>query len=394
MPTNAYSIVEEFKVSYKHQVVFTENIFDVRNPLLATKIQELCRNERTKIFIVIDAPLLKAIPILQSQIDEYFTHHDASLQMVACWSLPGGEQPKEPRRIPAKLIHRDRQTRSLSTSCVLAIGGGALLDVVGYAAATAHRGIRHIRLPTTSLSQGDGGCGVKKTVSILPQKRIFWSTFTPPHAVLNDLNFLNALPQAQLIDGYIEAVKVALIKDADFFKMIEQQADALVDRNPKAIAQVIQTSARHHILHITRNGDPFELTTSRPLDFGHWAAHKLEAISDFTLSHGQAVAIGIALDSIYSQRAGFLDENQLERILNLIEALGFMCFHITLSQRIKNGDYLIVKGLEEFRQHLGGQLTIPLIREIGAQFEVHEMDKGILEDCIDQLKQRIFNPVE
>ena len=217
---------------------------------------------------------------------------------------------------------------------------------------------------------------------------------TPPHAVLNDLNFLNALPQAQLIDGYIEAVKVALIKDADFFRTIERQADALVARDPKAIAQVIQTSARHHILHITRNGDPFELTTSRPLDFGHWAAHKLEAISDFTLSHGQAVAIGIALDSIYSQRTGFLHENQLERILNLIEALGFKCFHTTLSQRIKNGDYLIVKGLEEFRQHLGGQLTIPLVRDIGAQFEVHEMDKGILEDCIDQLKQRTFNPVE
>ena len=113
-----------------------------------------------------------------------------------------------------------------------------------------------------------------------------------------------------------------------------------------------------------------------------------------TGSHGQAVAIGIALDSIYSQRTGFLHENQLERILNLIEALGFKCFHTTLSQRIKNGDHLIVKGLEEFRQHLGGQLTIPLVRDIGAQFEVHEMDIGILEDCIDQLKQRTFNPVE
>ena len=393
MPINAYSIVEEFKVSYKHQVVFTENIFDVRNPLLATTIQELCRNERTKIFIVIDAPLLEAIPILQSQIDEYFTHHNASLQMVACWSLPGGEQLKNHAEYLQNLYTEIDKHDLCRHSCVLAIGGGALLDLVGYAAATAHRGIRHIRLPTTSLSQGDGGCGVKNSVNFATKKN-FLGTFTPPHAVLNDLNFLNALPQPQLIDGYIEAVKVALIKDADFFRMIEQQADALVARNPKAIAQVIQTSARHHILHITRNGDPFELTTSRPLDFGHWAAHKLEAISDFTLSHGQAVAIGIALDSIYSQRTGFLDENQLERILNLIEALGFKCFHITLSQRIKNGDYLIVKGLEEFRQHLGGQLTIPLIREIGAQFEVHEMDKGILEDCIDQLKQRTFNPVE
>lgn len=393
MSVPTHSIVEEFKVSYKHRVVFTEGIFDVGNPLLATTVQEVCSNERTKVFIVIDASLLEAIPALQSQIDEYFTQHEATLQLTACWSLPGGEQLKNHADYLQNLYTEIDKHGLCRHSCILAIGGGALLDVVGYAAATAHRGIRHIRLPSTSLSQGDGGCGVKNSVNLAGKKN-FLGTFTPPDAVLNDLNFLHALPQARLIDGYIEAVKVALIKDADFFETIERQVDALVARDPKAIAQVIQTSARHHVLHIARNGDPFELTSSRPLDFGHWAAHKLEVISGFALSHGQAVAIGIALDSVYSQQKGFLSQAKQERILNLISDLGFECYHELLTKRTADGAYQVLRGLEEFREHLGGRLTIPLLRDIGEQFEVNEMDLDMLADCIEQLRNVTLAHIE
>ena len=393
MSVPTHSIVKEFKVSYKHRVLFTEGIFDVGNPLLATTVQEVCNNERTKVFIVIDASLLEAIPALKSQIDEYFTQHEATLQLTACWSLPGGEQLKNHADYLQNLYIEIDKHGLCRHSCILAIGGGALLDMVGYAAATVHRGIRHIRLPSTSLSQGDGGCGIKNSVNFAAKKN-FLGTFTPTDAVLNDLSFLHALPQARLLDGYIEAVKVALIKDADFFETIERQVDALVTRDPKAIAQVVQTSARHHALHIALNGDPFELTSSRPLDFGHWAAHELEVVSGFALSHGQAVAIGIALDSLYSQQKGFLSQANLERILKLISDLGFECYHEMLTKRTSDGTYLVLRGLEEFRKHLGGRLTIPLLRDIAEQFEVNEMDLDMLADCIEQLKNITLAHIE
>jgi len=165
----------------------------------------------------------------------------------------------------------------------------------------------------------------------------------------------------------------------------------MLQRDFASIRQVLQTSARHHVLHISRNGDPFELSSSRPLDFGHWSAHKLEVLSDYTLSHGEAVAIGIALDSIYSQRRGFLAADQLERILNLIQQFGFRIYDERLSQLTADGQYAVLLGLEEFREHMGGQLTIPLLRAIGEQFEVNDMDPQLLIESIQSLRDREAN---
>src|SRR6476620_2896944 len=98
-------------------------------------------------------------------------------------------------------------------------------------------------------------------------------------------------------------------------------------------------------------GDPFELGSARPLDFGHWAAHKLEQITHFEVSHGEAVAIGMALDLTYSARKGLLDRGTAERIVSLIERIGFETFHPQLLTPGKSGDAMILEGLEEFREH-------------------------------------------
>ncbi len=385
MHPEPYNIVEEFKLTYRHRVYFTHAVFDLANPILASTIQDICSSERPKVFIVADASLAQALPELQSQIEDYFDHNHATFELKACWTLPGGEALKNDANYLQNLYSEIDKHGLCRHSCIIAIGGGALLDMVGYAAATAHRGIRHLRLPTTSLSQSDGGCGVKNSVNFAGKKN-FLGTFTPPDAIINDLSFLNTLPQERLIDGYIEAVKVALIKDAHFFASIEQQAEALAARDPEAIAHAIQTSARYHVMHITRSGDPFELTSSRPLDFGHWSAHKLEGMSAFRLSHGQAVAIGIALDCVYSCQKGILSETNLQRILSLIAKLGFQCYDEALTIQSARGDYQVLRGLEEFREHLGGKLTIPLLRDIGDQIEVNEMDFDVLAKSIDLLK--------
>ena len=262
-----------------------------------------------------------------------------------------------------------------------------MLDVAGFAAATAHRGIRHVRLPTTTLSQSDGGVGVKNAVNAFGKKN-FIGTFAPPFAVINDSEFLQFLPEAQKAAGYIEGIKVALVRDRDFFAEIERSAEALNRFEPAAMNAFIRRSAELHVRHISEAGDPFEFGSARPLDFGHWAAHKLEQLSNFRLAHGEAVAIGLGLDLIYSRNAGYLPHSDAERILALLTKLRFALFAPELFQKNETGDWAILAGLSEFQQHLGGQLAITLLRGIGDKFEVDEISKQGMCKAIGELRER------
>jgi 3-dehydroquinate synthase len=362
-------------------------VFAAGNPLLADTIREISCAETPRVFIVADAAFLEANPEIRSQMSEFFEQHQKEIQFMGCMELPGGERLKNEAEYLERIYRVIEEKKLCRHSCIIALGGGALLDLVGFAASTAHRGIRHVRLPTTSLSQGDGGCGVKNGINYFGKKN-FIGTFTPPAAVINDVEFLKSLPEPRLIDGLIEAIKVALIKDAEFFDFIEEHATAILERDFSVIQKVLEASARHHVLHIARNGDPFELTSSRPLDFGHWSAHKLEVLSNYALSHGECVAIGIALDCIYSQRKAYLPEEKLARILELIQRFGFHLYDENLSKRSADGQYEVLVGLEEFREHMGGKLTIPLLKDIGIQFEVNDMDAALLVECIDSLQSR------
>ena len=135
--------------------------------------------------------------------------------------------------------------------------------------------------------------------------------------------------------------------------------------------------------------DPYELGSARPLDFGHWAAHKLEQISGFRVGHGEAVAIGMAIDLVYSKRVGLISGEDCDRILALIESVGFTVFDDGLDRR--EGEKLnILKGLEEFREHLGGKLTITLVPEIGRKIEVNEVDENEVLGAIEELRMRDF----
>ncbi|MCL4503055.1 MAG: 3-dehydroquinate synthase, partial [Deltaproteobacteria bacterium] len=262
-----------------------------------------------------------------------------------------------------------------------AIGGGALIDTVGFAAATAHRGVRLIRVPTTVLSQADAAVGVKNSVNAMGQKN-FLGVFSPPAAVLCDGGFLITLSQKDWIGGVAEAVKVALIKDAKFFTFLEKRAELLVQRDLPAMRQVIQRCAALHLEHIATSGDPFEQGNSRPLDFGHWAAHRLEMISGFKLGHGEAVALGIALDTTYSYLTGLLQKAAWRRALGLLTDLGFALYVPELDRR-----GAILQGLEDFRAHLGGRLTVMLLWDIGQGMEVHEMDQRTIMAALDLLRK-------
>lgn len=379
------------EVRWRHQVHFTHDVFAPDNALLASVLADgkpAPFGRRAKALVIVDEALAQATPGLVAGIEAWFAAQMERVQLVCAPVLIiGGEAVKNAffrvSEIHALIdrFHVDRH------SYVLAIGGGALLDMVGLAAATAHRGVRLVRLPTTTLAQDDSGVGVKNGINAFGKKN-FVGTFAPPFAVINDFKLLETLSVRDKRAGYVEAVKVACIRDAGFFAQLEQDADALAAFRPAAMQRLIIRSAELHLNHIAANGDPFEMGSARPLDFGHWSAHKLEQLSEYRLRHGEAVAVGIALDVIYARMKGLLAAPEAERVLVLLERLGFELFTSELLHTDEHGQLLVVAGLEEFREHLGGELTITLLRALGQGFEVHDMTLPTVVSAIGELQQR------
>ena len=375
-------------VSYEHQVHFTHGVFCADNSLLANVLASKPSGRTPRVLVVLDENLARAQPKLIAAIKDYFARHNPQFDLVSEPLLICGGEAAKNTEVAVKQIYAAIEQHGLCRHCyVIGIGGGALLDVVGFAAATAHRGVRHVRMPTTVLAQDDAGVGVKNGINAFGKKN-FIGTFAPPFAVINDFGLLASLPEREKRAGYIEAIKVALIRDATFFEFIESNDAALRMFESKAVEQLIRRCAEAHVRHIATGGDPFEQGSARPLDFGHWAAHKLEQLSEFKIHHGEAVAIGIALDVIYSTLAGHLDEASSERILKLIESLGFELWTDELTRNGASGKLVVLNGLEEFREHLGGALTITLLKSIGEGFEVHTMDEGKIMEAIRKLSQR------
>jgi len=374
--------------SFRHRVLFTRNVFDRGNRALNDVLVNGEDRDRHNVLVVLDESLAVAQPDLTRKIEAYFAAFSDSLKLVCPpIIMEGGERVKNSYFHVSEIhSHIDRYHIDRH-SYVIAVGGGAILDMVGLAAATAHRGCRHVRIPTTTLSQDDSGVGVKNGINAFGKKN-FIGTFAPPFAVINDFELLASLSPRDKRAGYVEAVKVALIRDRDFFETIERDADRLRDFEPEAMERLIHRCAQLHVNHIATSGDPFEFGSARPLDFGHWAAHKLEQLSDYQLRHGEAVAIGIALDVTYSRKMGYLDAGSADRVLALLERLGFELFANELLNVESENNLMVLKGLEEFREHLGGQLTITLLKAIGQGFEVHEMNFPKVIESIYELQQR------
>jgi len=293
----------------------------------------------------------------------------------------GGEAIKNDIHILEEMLKKFEAADLDRRSYVVVVGGGAVLDAVGFAAAIAHRGLRLVRLPTTTLSQADSGIGVKNGVNLFGKKN--WiGCFGVPWAVINDAALLQTLPDRDHRCGFAEAVKVSLLKDRGLFERLCGEAPRIRRREPEACLPVIRESAEWHLRHITRGGDPFESEMARPLDFGHWSAHKLEVMTHFGLRHGEAVAIGVAVDSVYSARVHGLPRADAERVLRCLAELGFPLGHPMLEESER-----LFAGLEEFRQHLGGELTLTMLHGVGQPLEVHEVNRDEMLAAIEEVQQ-------
>jgi len=382
---------QRFHVSYEYPVHFTRRVFDPDNPLFARVVDRLGEKRVHRVLACIDSGVAEAHPDLESDIKAYFHARPDMLELAGQpIVIPGGERAKNGWEAVRDLIWTIANLHLCRHSFVLAVGGGSVLDMVGFAASLVHRGLRLVRMPTTVLAQNDAGVGVKTGMNEHGAKN-FLGTFSPPFAVINDFSFLPTLPEEHWLGGVAEAFKVAIIKDAQFFAFLSAHASRFRGRDLPAMERLVRRCAELHLDHIRTSGDPFEFGAARPLDFGHWAAHQIEAMSGYTCPHGIAVSIGIAIDSFYALRKGLLTEDEFHRIIRGLTASGLPVWHEVLERRTPGG-LEILEGLHRFKEHLGGVLTVTLPRGIGRMCEVHAVDAGIVEEAVEELKRIHIGP--
>ena len=366
-----------FSVTFRHRILFTEDALAPSNPCLRDLMGD------AKVLCVVDAGLAAANPALVAGI----VARGLNLTRPPL-VIPGGEACKHDPGAVAALMSAIAEDGICRHSFILAVGGGACLDLVGFVAATAHRGVRLVRMPSTTLGQADAGVGVKNAVNAQGRKN-FTGTFAPPFAVVNDLALLGSLPPRLRREGLVEAVKVALLKDAAFLAALERDAVGLARGDLPVIGPAIRRSAELHARHIAEGGDPFELGSARPLDLGHWSAHRLEVLSAHRLSHGEAVAIGLALDVLIARDLGHLSAADAERVLALLHDLGFRIWDDLLAH---DDSRPLLGGLDEFREHLGGRLTLVLPVSPGRSVEIHELPPAVVRTALAELRRRAQAP--
>lgn len=364
---------QRLTLHYEFPVVFTRNVFDPGNRALADAMTRLGDGGRAMVFID------SGVNLSVSTVSHWFKSQGFELVRSPVL-LNGGEGLKNDFGKLQELLdiildaHLDRH------AYVIAVGGGAMLDLVGFAAALVHRGVRLIRLPTTVLSQNDSGVGVKNGINYRGGKNAI-GAFAPPFAVINDFEFLGSLPGRQWISGVSEAFKVAIIRDREFFKWLCEHALAFAGRDTSAMEELVVRCAGQHLEHIRTCGDPFEMGRARPLDFGHWSAHKLERISEFRIFHGEAVAVGVLLDCHYAFLKDWLSAEELEAIRSGLAATGLPVWCKELE------DQRLFEGLAEFQEHLGGELCVTFPKGIGQRLEVHEIDLDLMREALCNHRQ-------
>jgi len=375
---------QSITVGFEYDVVFTRNVFAKGNDALAGVLGD----GPSRVLFFVDDGLLPHWPGLTGAIEGWCAAHAESIDLAApVQVVPGGERIKNDLDILDRFGRLAADLGMDRHSYVVIVGGGAVLDAVGFAASTVHRGLRQVRVPTTGLSQDDSGVGVKNGLNRFGIKN-YYGAFAPPVAVVNDGAFLNTLSSRDWVSGAAEAFKVAIIRDREFLDALAEDAEKIAARDPDAMERLVRRSATLHLDHIREGGDPFEAGSGRPLDFGHWAGHRLEDMTEYELRHGEAVAIGIAVDMHCAAELGLISLEDFEYVCAAMERCGLVLWHDALASRNDDGALEVLKGLQQFREHLGGELTLAMPDGLGRKKDINELPAESVERAVAALKKR------
>lgn len=297
----------------RYRVDVTDGVFDPHNPLLAGYVE----GRRVVAFV---GPTVDRL--YGDRLRAYLNTH----LEPGSWSvhaIESGERSKTLASVErvcavAKATGLDRH------GVMLAVGGGIVADVVGFAASMYSRGIRYIKVNTTLVGQVDVGVGVKTGVNALNTKNMF-GAYHPAHASLNDPALLATLPAREIRCGLAEIVKMAVILDSDLFRALEEHPDAFQRSSDGALeTYIVRTSMRLMMEELCPNLREHDL--ARLVDFGHTFSPVIETAGGHRLQHGEAVAVDMALSAHLARLLGLVDEESCERVVNLLRRIGLPVF--------------------------------------------------------------------
>lgn len=379
-------IEQRIQVPFHYTIHFTHDVFHPENGVL----KEVLKDPQSKVIVFLDSGVAASWPGIEHRIESWFHSQALCADMISPVAvLDGGERCKSDFKYYKDIAYTLRLNKLDRHSYIVIVGGGAVLDAVGFIASISQRGIRHIRVPTTVLSQNDSGVGVKNGINFFGVKNYF-GTFTPPYAVINDFDFLKTLDTRDWLSGVSEAFKVAIIKDRSFLEYLVSKAKELVRHDAEAMERLIIRCVQLHTDHIASGNDPFENGSSRPLDFGHWSGHYLEVMTGYELRHGEAVAIGIMLDMTIAKNRGLISKEEYKLVYHGLKDCGFLLWHPMLDKKEDDKSLRVYHGLEEFRQHLGGMLTLIMPNHLGNSCQIHSISYDEVEQAVQEMKNASY----
>ena len=291
--------------------------------------------------------------------------------------FPAGEASKNINMvvdIAGKLLELGADRDSL----LIAFGGGVVGDMVGFIASVFMRSIPYIQIPTTLLAQVDSSIGGKTAIDLSYGKNLL-GTFYQPQAVFTDLSYLMTLPEKEFNNGLAEIIKYGIIDDEKMFRLLEDNMEQVQRKDPALLLKIVENCCRikKSIVEI----DEKEQGLRRILNYGHTLGHALEAQSNFTISHGEGVALGIIAAARISENVGYLDSGYRERIENLIQKSGLPC---RIPQDLATGG--IISRLKMDKKKKGNIIHFVLLKKIGMPFVNGGIDEKIIVPVIEGMK--------
>jgi 3-dehydroquinate synthase len=303
-----------------------------------------------------------------SSLEQGLTHAGFRATVL---EVPAGEEQKS-LETAGKLYHSLAEAYAERTTTILALGGGMVGDLAGFVAATYMRGVPLVQVPTTLLAQVDSSIGGKTGVDFGSLKNII-GAFYQPVLVVADMDTLKTLPEVELANGFVEAIKNAAVRNKDLFNYLEANMEKARELRPDVMENIVQEAARTKAEVVAK--DEKETGLRAILNYGHTVGHAVEAISGFRVKHGQAVAIGMMAAAKISRRMGLLQENELVRLDEVIRRAGLSTKMPDLTREEKEKLLQVIKHDKKVRD---GRLRFVLLKSIGNAFVSDEVEPGLI----------------